>query len=220
MPAARPCDQCGTLFVPRREHGRFCSTRCRVAWNRGTTEFPQCEANALDWSIGAMVETVDRLPRVKAWDGARAITIIGEAVWWVTIVDATMVRYHPDSYDQVLASMPAADRLVTEESLAGLRFVRNHMGHDIDHVDFVRAGPRRTAAQRDQPATWMWRPLPPPPVTPLSQQAREWELDRYEAYQRRLADRPVAEAFSRARSLLLEAAAPAASSRKDATALS
>ena len=213
MPDARPCDHCGTPFVPRREHGRFCSTRCRVAWNRGTTEFPPCEANALDWSIAAMVETVDRLPRVKAWDGARAITVVGEAVWWVTIVDATMVRYHPDIYDRVLAGLPPADRLLIEEVLAGLRYVRNHMGHDIDHVDFVRAGLRGRSAQRDHAATWTWRQLPAPEVAALSRQAQEWELDRYHAYQRRLADRPVTEAFGRARSFLLEAAAVAAPAR-------
>jgi hypothetical protein len=167
-----------------------------------------------------MVETVDRLPRVKAWDGVRAITVIGEAVWWVTIVDATMVRYHPDVYDQVLASMPAADRPLIEESLAGLRYVRNHMGHNIDHVDFVRAGPRRRGAPHDQAATWTWCPLPPPQVAALSRRAREWELDRYQAYQGRLADRPVAEAFGWARSFLLEAAAaavPSSAGRRSAT---
>lgn len=67
-----------------------------------------------------MVETIDRLPRVKAWDGARAMAVIGEAVWWVTIVDATMVRYHPDTYDKILAGASATDRLTIEESLAGL----------------------------------------------------------------------------------------------------
>jgi hypothetical protein len=31
---SRNCEQCGALFTPRREHARFCSARCRVAWNR------------------------------------------------------------------------------------------------------------------------------------------------------------------------------------------
>ena len=31
---SRNCEQCGVLFTPRREHARFCSARCRVAWNR------------------------------------------------------------------------------------------------------------------------------------------------------------------------------------------
>jgi hypothetical protein len=206
MADARACEQCGTSFVPRREHGRFCSSRCRVAWNRARTKYPVGEQSALDWSFAAMVETIDRLPRVKEWDGARAITVIGEAVWWVTIVDATMVRYHPDAYDRVLAGAP--DRAVIEHTLGGLRFVRNHMGHDIDHVDFVKAARRRGSAT-EQIATWTWRRLPRPEVGTLPPRAQEWELDRYQAYQRQLADRPVGEAFSRARSFLAQAAAAA-----------
>jgi hypothetical protein len=205
MPDVRACDHCGTPFVPRREHGRFCSSRCRVAWNRGTMKYLADEASALDWSFAAMVETIDRLPRVKARDGARAITVIGEAVWWVTIVDATMVRYHPDAYDQVLAG--AADRQAIEQTLGGLRFVRNHMGHDIDHVDFVRAAGRGASRQ---PGSWKWRRLPCPTLAPLRPGAQEWELDRYQAYQHQLADRPVGEAFGRARGFLAEAAAAAA----------
>lgn len=207
----RSCEYCGASFVPRREHGRFCSSRCRVAWNRGTMKYPPDEARALDWSLAAMVETIDRLPRVKSWDGARAITVIGEAVWWVTIVDATLVRYRPDIYDQLLACARPADRRAIEESLGGLRFVRNHMGHDIDLADFVRAGPRGGDRKRDRVATWTWGMLPPPALTTLSDQAQEWELDRYEAYQRRLAGRPVGEAFRRCREFLVRAAAtPAA----------
>jgi hypothetical protein len=133
--------------------------------------------------------------------------VIGEAVWWVTIVDATMVRYHPDAYDRVLAS--ARDRQVIEHTLGGLRFVRNHMGHDIDHVDFVKAA-RPQGSARDQIATWTWRRLGCPEVGTLPPRAQEWELDRYQAYQGQLADRPVGEAFSRARSFLAQAAAAAA----------
>jgi hypothetical protein len=207
MAEARACEQCGTPFVPRREHGRFCSARCRVAWNRGTMKDPPDEASALDWSFAAMVETIDRLPRVKAWDGARAITVIGEAVWWVTIVDATMVRYHPDAYDQVLGG--GRGRHVVEQTLGGLRFVRNHMGHDIDHVDFVRAASGRRNSARGQTGSWTWRRLPCPTLATLPARAQEWELDRYHAYQLQLADRPVGEAFSRASSFLAEVVAAA-----------
>jgi hypothetical protein len=178
-----------------------------VAWNRGGTKYSADEASALDWSFAAMVETIDRLPRVKAWDGARAMTVIGEAVWWVTIVDATMVRYHPEPYDQVLAATP--DRHVIDQTLAGLRFVRNNMGRDIDHVDFVKAPGRRSTA-RDQIGTWTWNRLPCPAVGTLPSRAQEWELDRYQAYQEQLADRPVGEAFGKARDFLAQAAAAAA----------
>ena len=30
----KKCEQCASEFVPRRGHARFCSTKCRVAWNR------------------------------------------------------------------------------------------------------------------------------------------------------------------------------------------
>jgi hypothetical protein len=32
----------------------------------------------------------------------RAFAVIGEAAWWVTVVDATLLRYHPEVYDAVL----------------------------------------------------------------------------------------------------------------------
>lgn len=137
------------------------------------------------------------------------MAVIGEAVWWVTIVDATMVRYHPDTYDEILAGASPADRLTIEESLAGLRYVRNHMGHDIDHVDFVKGAPRTSGRAADRIANWTWRALPQPCLTTLSPNAQEWELDRYRAYQGRLADHVVGEAFSRARVFLAEVATTA-----------
>jgi hypothetical protein len=210
MPDVRACDQCGMQFVARREHGRFCSTRCRVAWNRRTIKYSAGEATALDWSMTAMLETVDRLPRLEAWDGARAIAVIGEAVWWVTIVDATMVRYHPESYDNVMTEAPAVARAAIEETLAGLRFVRNHMAHDIDLAAFIKAGPARRSGFRDCVASWTWRRLPRPSLDMLSPQAQEWELDRYHAYRGRLADHAVGEAFGRAREFLVQAATAAA----------
>jgi hypothetical protein len=168
--------------------------------------------------MAAMLETVDRLPRMSAWDGARAIAVIGEAVWWVTIVDATMVRYHPETYDRVLADEPEADRTAIEETLAGLRFVRNHMGHDIDLTAIVEGVPHRAGGGgRDRIAHWTWRRLPEPGLEALSARAQEWELDRYRAYQCRLANRAVGEAFDRARRFLTMAAAPGG---RRATALS
>ena len=34
MAETRQCERCGKAFEPKREHARFCSARCRVAWNR------------------------------------------------------------------------------------------------------------------------------------------------------------------------------------------
>src|SRR5260370_36225436 len=110
MADTRNCEQCGAVFAPRREHGRFRSARCRVAWNREKTTDPLAEVNALQWSITAMRDTTERLPRVRAWDRRRAVTVIGEAGWWVTIGDGTPGRYHPATYDRVLAGQPPAAR--------------------------------------------------------------------------------------------------------------
>jgi hypothetical protein len=38
-----------------------------------------------------MSDATRRLSQVTAWSQARAFAVISEAVWWVTIVDATLV---------------------------------------------------------------------------------------------------------------------------------
>src|SRR6478672_11780847 len=97
----RNCVQCGTLFVPRREHARFCSSGCRVAWNRERGGDPAVKVSALQWSTSGMSDTIERLATVNAGDRPQAFALLGEAVWSVTIVDATLVRYHAEVYDAV-----------------------------------------------------------------------------------------------------------------------
>ena len=163
MAESRQCARCGTTFEPKREHARFCSARCRVAWNRenwnrenrqqprwGTENWAQGSAvgqgspeSALGWAIIAMRDVTERLGRVRASDHPQAFAVIGEAVWWVTIVDATLVRYHPDAYEQTLAGMQGPRRRLTEGTFAGLRFVRNRMGYYADHSDFIRPEAQR-----------------------------------------------------------------------------
>jgi hypothetical protein len=84
---------------------------------------PAAEVSALEWSLTAMRDTTRSLPRVRARDRPRAFAVIGEAVWWVTIVDGTLVRHHPDAYDRVLAGQAPAHCQLLEETLAGLRLV-------------------------------------------------------------------------------------------------
>jgi hypothetical protein len=147
-----------------------------------------------------MTEATDRLPRVAGLDRRRAFAVISEAVWWVTIVDGNLVRYHPETYDSELAGRRDANRLEVEETLAGLRFVRNQIGNDIDRGDFIRpvtgaAGPRHA---RD----WTWTSLPEPTGETMSPRGLEWEMTRYKAYQSRLAGRPVVATFRCAASFL------------------
>src|SRR6201996_7774416 len=125
MAETRRCERCGKEFEPKREHARFCSARCRVAWNRenlnpdrwGVANWarerqrePQTQASALSWAVIAMRDTTERLGRVRATDRPQAFAVISEAVWWVTIVDATVVRYHSQVYDAALEALPAAER--------------------------------------------------------------------------------------------------------------
>jgi hypothetical protein len=216
MAETRQCERCGREFEPKREHARFCSARCRVAWNRenwnqisgaqqkwGSENWareprgPQdTGTSALRWAFTAMHDTTRRLGRVRASDRAQAFAVIGEAVWWVTIVDATLVRHYPDDYDAALAGLLARERQATETTFAGLRFVRNRMGYHDDHADFIE--PAIDEAGRDAPITeWTWRSLPEPAVATLPPRGQEWELSRYQAYQDLLAGHSVGETFGR-----------------------
>jgi hypothetical protein len=212
MADTRICEHCGDHFAPRREHARFCTARCRVAWNREKMRNPAAEVSALEWSVTAMRDTTERLPRLRPWDRPRAFAVIGEAVWWVTIVDATLVRHHPDAYDSVLAGQDPARRRLIEETLGGLRFVRNRMGQETDHVDFVHAQAGRAGPGYDRITAWTWKPVPRPALASLPPRGRSWEMTRYRAYEAQLAGRTIGETFGRAAAFLKLAAATAANS--------
>jgi hypothetical protein len=168
------------------------------------------EVNALSWSVSAMNDTIERLPEVRAADPSRAFAAIGETVWRVTIVDATLMRHHPDAYDGVLALQAPAERDLIEGTFGGLRFVRNRMRHELDHVDFI--GPAADHRGRaDGPVTaWTWQPVPEPVLAALLPRGQEWEMTRYRAYQAYLVGRTTGEIFDRATAFLRLAAAGAA----------
>jgi hypothetical protein len=207
MADTRKCEQCGTVFTPRREHVRFCSAACRVAWVRAHRGDPAAQMSALGWSVTAMGESADRLSSVQTWDDMRAFGAVSEAVWWVTIVDATMVRFHADAYDEVLDGFIPAKRRLVEETLEGLRFVRNQVGAG-GHVDFVRPGEGN--GSHGGIASWIWGPLPKPPLTSLLPRGQAWEMSRYRAYQSRLAGHTIGSTFSRVAAFLRLAAEKAA----------
>ena len=199
-----------------------------MGWNRDKLSDPAAEASALQWSVTAMCDAVERLPRVRPWDTERAFAVISEMVWWVTIVDATLVRYHPETYDALMGDQGPAGRQVLEGTLAGLRFVRNRM-RSLGHDDFIRPRTERTepaerteSAERTEPAgpagprtepagpgqgvgpitAWTWKPVPQPVLAALLPRGQEWEKTRYRAYQRYLASRTVGDTFGRATAFL------------------
>jgi hypothetical protein len=166
-------------------------------------------ASALRWSITAMSEAAERLPRAGVWDRSRALGVIGEMVWWVTIVDATLVRYHAGAYDRVLAGRAPAERHLTEATLTGLRFVRNRIGHGADLSEFVAPGAPGPGAGQGLITDWRWKPVPRPVLTSLSPRGRAWETMRYQEYRAQLAGRTIGEIFGRATAFLELAAADA-----------
>ena len=174
-----------------------------MRWNRGTPGDPVTEVSALAWSVIAMDDMTRRLPEVCAQDRARALAVIGEVVWQVTIVDATLVRYYPDLYDSVLAGHPQAERRCIEGTLSGLRFVRNRLRDKAACDGFVRwpGGPG------GGPVTaWAWQPVPEPALEALPASGRSWETTRYGDYRDFLAFRAVGESFGRATAFLRLAA--------------
>lgn len=202
MADTRNCEQCDVVFAPRREHARFCSARCRVAWNRHHASDTPADTGALDWALTAMRDTAGRLLQADGWDRADGFAVISEAVWWVTMVDATLVRYRPDVYGGLLAARPPAGRRVTEDTFAGLRFVRNQMGYDAGHAEFVQPLDQGSGADGPRVAAWTWRSVREPALMTLTPRGREWELTRYRAYQARLAGHPVGETFTLATAFL------------------
>jgi hypothetical protein len=213
----RTCEQCGVAFEPRREHARFCSPRCRAAWNRENTSDWKAGASALGWSITAMRDTTQRLDQVRAGDRPQAFAVIGEAVWRVTIVDATLVRYHPEAYDSALAARAPGQRRLTEGTFAGLRFVRNRMGYLADPAEFIQ--PREIAGGAADACitTWAWKSLPQPALGSLPRRGQAWEMERYRAYQAHLAGHRIVGTFARA-AAFLEAACAKSSPAGDLTA--
>ena len=184
------------MFEPRREHARFCSSACRVAWHRERAGGVWPGETALGWSSAAMGDAARRLGDARGLDLPQALAVISEAVWWVTMVDATVVRYHPGAYDDVLAALDPARRRATEQRLGGLRFVRNWMGYHADPADFVQ--PQQAPRGGDLPvAEWTWAAVPAPAAGPVPR-SRDWEMTRYRHYRARLAGHPVGQSIGEA----------------------
>jgi len=163
------------------------------------------DASALAWSITAMSEATGRLPLVTPWDREQALAAIGEAVWWITMVDATLLRHHPAAYDAVMAAHAPAGRRPIEQTLAGLRFARNWISREGGLTEAVETGPGTGRVTQ-----WTWKPLGEPGLAWLPPRAQAWERARYRAYQARLAGCAIGTTLGQAVTFLTRTAAQAA----------
>jgi hypothetical protein len=157
-----------------------------------------------------MTETISRLSEAKAGDRPAGLAGISDAVWRVTIVDATLIRYRPEVYDRILARRPSEQRRLIEDTLAGLRFVRNHLGHETGLAGLV--GPTLADGSGDVTA-WVWKSVQV--SAPGRYGSREWELTRHRAYEQQLAGRTVGEVFARVADFLQQAACAVPADARD-----
>jgi hypothetical protein len=191
----RNCAQCGAVFVPRREHARFCSSRCRVAWNGARTAAAELEVSALRWSVTAMSDATEVLSKLRIGDRARAFAAIGDAVWYVTMVAATLMRHHHCAYDTAMAEQTRPERRGIEEALAGLRFVRNRIAQKVDLAEFIEPGLPDSVAGTTPITKWTWKSVHEPELASLPSRTQQWEMTRFRAYQAQLAGQTIEESF-------------------------
>jgi hypothetical protein len=154
----------------------------------------------VDRSVTAMREAIMRLSVYRTVDRTQAVAVAQEAVLWVTIIDARLIRHDLAAYDKVLAGHDLAERALLEGTLAGLRFVRNGMRAgpgDAEVIEPWAGGPASSVL-----AVWQWRPLPEPALRSASLRARDRQMSRYQAYEVYVARRSVGEVFGRAAAFL------------------
>jgi hypothetical protein len=148
---------------------------------------------------------------VQAWDRLQAFAAIGEAVWWITMVDATLVRHHPGVYDAAMAAQAPAGRQLAEQALAGLRFVRNWISREACLAEVIETG--GISAGNTRVTSWTWKGAPEPALASLPPGRQAWEMTRYQAYQACLVGQTIGETFGLAVTFLTLTGANAASVR-------
>lgn len=202
MEDSRRCRQCGALLAARLDRALFCSADCRAFWNRERMG----EAGALTWSVAAMSEVTGRLTLMRAGDLTQALAVLGEAVWWITMVDDTLVRHHLSIYEKVLAASGAAERFRTGQTLAGLAFVRDKIGADADPSEVVDT--RASRATGGRVTTLRWRRIQ---ARPAAGPSRDRSDAGYRAYEGQLAGRTIGDTIGLAVTFLTLTGASAAS---------
>jgi hypothetical protein len=150
---------------------------------------------ALGWSVEAMNAAADRVNRIPSVDAVGAFAAIGEALWWVTVVNDTLRSRHRVAYGTALNSQtPPVDDVID-----GLRSIRHRIGHEVDLVEIVEPVAQRADPGDGRITAWRWREVPPP----TRNDARD--LKGYAAYQRAVAGVNIVQTFMQAIGFLKQA---------------
>jgi hypothetical protein len=122
----------------------------------------------------------------------KAFAAIGEAVWWITVVDDNIrARYGRAHRRAMRATMPDPG-----ETMRGLRSVRNRITHEVEIVDFIGAIGSRPDRGDGRISAWAWRSVP----APKSRAARD--VAGHRAYESALAGRNIVHTFGLATGFL------------------
>lgn len=142
----------------------------------------------------AMNDATDRVNKIAASDMPRAIAAIGEAVWWITIVNDTLRHDHRTPYDQT-ATLTSPD---PTDTIKGLRSVRNRIGHRVDLIDFIQPVATRDWSADGRITAGAWKPAPPPEQGDRTDRQYRHELELHQAYESALAGQNIWQPFMRA----------------------
>jgi hypothetical protein len=154
---------------------------------------------ALGWSVQAMDDATDRVNKISEYDMPKAFAAIGEAVWWITIVNDTLSSKYRAAYDFALDGQTPR----VEDVIEGLRSVRHRIGHEVDLVDFIEAVGSRTDRGDGRITAWKWKSI----RAPTRSKARD--VQGHRAYESAVAERNFAQIFMQATGFLRQAHANA-----------
>lgn len=152
----------------------------------------QSPSSALDWSVAAMNAATDRVNRIHAVGLPDAFAAIGEAVWWIAMVDDNIrARYGKAYHRTARATTPNPT-----ETMRGLRSVRNRICHEVEVVDFIAPIGSRPDRGDGRISAWAWQSVPPP----RSRAARD--IAGHRAYESELAGQNIVYTFGLATGFL------------------
>lgn len=140
---------------------------------------------ALDWSVAAMLAATDRVNMIRATSEQEAFAAIGEAVWWITVVNDNLRARYGKPY-RIAEKGTTPD---PRDTMRGLRSVRNRITHEVEVVDFIEAIAIRADRGDGRITAWAWRSVPPP----RSRATRE--IAGYQAYETALASQNIVHTF-------------------------